>query len=33
MIDQLSSGPMIALEVRQDGAVEKFRQLCGPYDP
>lgn len=33
MIDQLASGPGIALEIRQDDAVEKFRQLCGPYDP
>lgn len=33
MIDQLSSGPCVALEVRQDDAVEKFRALCGPYDP
>lgn len=33
MIDQLASGPAVALEVRQDNAVEKFRKLCGPYDP
>lgn len=33
MIDQLSSGPAVALEVRQDNAVEKLRKLCGPYDP
>jgi nucleoside-diphosphate kinase len=23
----------VALEVRQDNVVEKFRKLCGPYDP
>ena len=33
MIDQLASGPCVAIEVRQDNAVEKFRALCGPYDP
>jgi nucleoside-diphosphate kinase len=33
MIDQLSAGPAVALEVRQDNAVEKFRKFCGPYDP
>ena len=33
MIDQLASGPCLALEVRQDDAVEKFKKFCGPYDP
>ena len=33
MIDQLASGPSLALEVRQDNVVDKFRKLCGPYDP
>jgi nucleoside-diphosphate kinase len=33
MIDHLASGPAVALEVRQENAVEKFRKLCGPYDP
>lgn len=33
MVDHLASGPAVALEVRQDNAVEKFRKLCGPYDP
>lgn len=33
MIDQLASGPCIALEVRQESAVEQFRHFCGPYDP
>jgi nucleoside-diphosphate kinase len=33
LIDHLSSGPAVALEVRQDNVVEKFRKLCGPYDP
>jgi nucleoside-diphosphate kinase len=29
----LASGPAIALEVRQENAVEKLRKLCGPFDP
>lgn len=33
LIDHLSSGPAIALEVRQENVIEKFRKLCGPYDP
>lgn len=33
MIDHLASGPCIALEIRQQNAVEQFRTFCGPYDP
>jgi len=33
MVDQLTSGPCIAMEVRQENAVQAFRQLCGPLDP
>ena len=33
MIEHLASGPAIALEVRQDNAVEKFRAFAGPFDP
>ena len=33
MIDQLASGPCVALEVRQENAVEELRKFCGPYDP
>ena len=29
----MASGPSIVLEVRQENAVEKFRQACGPFDP
>jgi nucleoside-diphosphate kinase len=29
----LASGPAVVLEVRQENAVEKFRELCGPFDP
>lgn len=33
MIDHLASGPCIAVEVRQEDAVNQFRAFCGPYDP
>lgn len=33
MIDQMTSGPCIVLEVRQENAVKSFRELCGPMDP
>lgn len=33
MIDQIVSGPCIALEVRQDNVVQGFKSLCGCYDP
>jgi len=33
LVDHLASGASIVLEVRQENAVEKFRQLCGPFDP
>ena len=36
MVDELTSGPCLALEVAdKDGAdpVESFRELCGPMDP
>ena len=32
-IDQLVSGPCIALEVRQKDVVESFKKLCGVYNP
>ncbi|CAK9032374.1 unnamed protein product [Durusdinium trenchii] len=33
MVDGMSIAPMLALEVRaEDAAVEKLRELCGPYD-
>jgi len=33
MVDGMSIAPMLALEVRaEDSAVEKLRELCGPYD-
>ena len=33
VIEHLSNGPVIALEIRQENAVESFRELCGPHDP
>lgn len=33
LIEHLSNGPLIALEVRQENAVKTFRDLCGPHDP
>jgi nucleoside-diphosphate kinase len=33
LIDQMVSGPCIALEVRQENIVSLFKQLCGAYDP
>lgn len=33
LIEHLSNGPTIALEVRQSDAVSAFRDLCGPHDP
>ena len=33
MIDSMTCGPIIALEVRQDDVVNKLRALVGPQDP
>ena len=33
LIEHISNGPSIVLEVRQENAVNSFRELCGPYDP
>jgi len=33
VIENLSSGPTLALEIRQSNAVSAFRDLCGPHDP
>lgn len=33
LIEHMSSGPMIALEVRQENVVAALRDLCGPHDP
>lgn len=33
VVENLSSGPTLALEIRQSNAVNAFRDLCGPHDP
>ena len=33
MIEDITCGPVIALEVRQDDCVNKLRALVGPHDP
>lgn len=33
MVEQTSQGPIIAMEIRQDDAVNKLRALVGPHDP
>lgn len=30
---QMTTGPCIVMEVRQENAVTSFRELCGPMDP
>lgn len=33
MVEHMTSGPCIVLEIRQENAVRSFRDLCGPMDP
>jgi nucleoside-diphosphate kinase len=33
LIEHMTTGPCIALEVRQENAVKAFRDLAGPMDP
>lgn len=33
LIEHMSNGPLLALEIRQQNAVQSFRELCGPHDP
>lgn len=33
LIEHMTNGPMIALEVRQESVVETLRELMGPHDP
>jgi len=32
MIEHMTTGPCIALEVRQENVIPAFRKLCGPHD-
>lgn len=31
--EHMTTGPCIALEIRQENVVQAFRNLCGPMDP
>lgn len=33
MIEHMTTGPCIALEIRQENVVKTFRDLAGPMDP
>jgi len=33
LIEHLSNGPLVALEIRQEDVVTKFRDFVGPSDP
>jgi nucleoside-diphosphate kinase len=33
LVDHMTLGPCIAMEIRQENAVQAFRELCGPIDP
>jgi len=33
IVQQMCAGPVIAMEIRQEGAVDTFRKLVGPHDP
>lgn len=33
MVEQMTTGPCIVMEIRQENAVQAFRELCGPMDP
>ena len=33
MIDELTSGTAIALEIKAADAHSSFREFCGPHDP
>eukprot|EP01062_Namystynia_karyoxenos_P065980 TRINITY_DN60002_c0_g1_i1.p1 TRINITY_DN60002_c0_g1~~TRINITY_DN60002_c0_g1_i1.p1 ORF type:complete len:375 (+),score=129.64 TRINITY_DN60002_c0_g1_i1:74-1126(+) len=33
IVEQLSAAPVWVAEIRAEGAVDAFRQMCGPHDP
>mmetsp|Transcript_33463 Transcript_33463/g.38423 ORF Transcript_33463/g.38423 Transcript_33463/m.38423 type:complete len:118 (+) Transcript_33463:788-1141(+) len=33
LVEHLTTGPCIVLEIRQENAVQSFRKFCGPHDP
>jgi len=32
-VNELTMGPCIAMELCAQDVVERFRKVCGPYDP
>merc|ERR1719359_1737542 len=33
IVEQMCAGPVVAMEIRQENAVETFHKLVGPHDP
>ena len=33
IVEEITTGPCIAMEIRQEEVVDAFRRLCGPHDP
>ena len=33
IVEEITTGSSIVIEVRQENVVEAFRKLCGPHDP
>lgn len=33
IVEEITTGPCIIMEIRQEEVVEAFRKLCGPHDP
>lgn len=33
MVDEMVTGPCIAMELRAQNAPTAFREMCGPHDP
>ena len=33
IVEEITNGPCVALEVRQENVVGSFREVCGPHDP
>jgi nucleoside-diphosphate kinase len=33
IVEEITTGPCIVMEIRQEDVVEGFRKLCGPHDP
>ena len=33
MVEELTMGPCIAMELSMQNSVQSLRSICGPYDP